>query len=294
MNVDGRDLGLDDAQPMTPSTADRWIVAQLQRVEAEIDEALNGYRFDLAAKALYEFVWNEYCDWYIELAKVDLARTDEAGRRATRRTMVRVLEAILRLAHPFIPFVTEELWQSVAPLAGKRAETIMLQPYPTADDSKADPPASAQIATLKALVESFRSLRSEMGLSPAVRVPGLIAADAGSDGIGLGALADYVQALARLSEARIVSELPVTDAPVQVVLNHRIMLEVRIDAAAERERIDKERIRVQGEVAKAQAKLANQGFVARAPAHVVEQERTRLAGFEATLEKLEAQRARLS
>jgi valyl-tRNA synthetase len=291
MNVTGKDVGLNEALPQAPSIADRWIVAELQHAEAEINDQLQAYRFDLAAKALYEFVWNDYCDWYIELAKVDLARADEAGQRATRRTMVRVLEATLRLAHPFIPFITEELWQSVAPLAGVAGETVSLQPYPEPDPGRLAPRESAQIEVLKGLVDSCRSLRSEMGLSPAERVSALITGDV--PGSGLGALLDYMKALARLSEARIVADFPATNAPVQVVDPHRIMLDVAVDPAAERERLAKEIARVEGEVAKAQAKLANEGFVARAPAAVVEQERTRLAGFRATLEKLGAQRARL-
>jgi valyl-tRNA synthetase len=294
MNVEGKDVGLDASLPASPSIADRWIVAELQDAEEEINAQLEAYRFDLAAKALYEFVWNEYCDWYIELAKVDLARGDAAAQRATRRTMVRVLEAILRLAHPFIPFITEELWQSIAPLAGKTGETVSLQPYPVPDFGKRAPVESTQIATLKALVDACRSLRSEMGLSPAERVAGLVTGDRAGGGVGVAALLDYAKALARLSEARIVDEFPRTDAPTQVVDTLRVMLDVKVDPAAERERLAKEIARVEVEVAKAQAKLANEGFVARAPANVVEQERARLAGHQATLEKLGAQRARLS
>jgi valyl-tRNA synthetase len=290
MNVEGEDVGLDEALPTSPSIADRWIIAELQHAEEEINAQLQAYRFDLAAKALYEFVWNEYCDWYIELAKVDLARADEGGQRGTRRTMVRVLEAILRMGHPFIPFITEELWQAVAPLADKTGETISLQPYPTADFRKLAPTETTQIATLKALVNACRALRSEMGLSPARKVPLFASGDAAT----LAECAPYLAALARLSDVKIVQELPATDAPVQIVGDYRLMLHIEVDADAERERIDKERIRVRGEVAKAEAKLANEGFVSRAPAHVVEQERARLAGFQATLEKLEAQRARLS
>jgi valyl-tRNA synthetase len=292
MNVEGKDCGQDDVKPWTPSIADRWIVAELQDAEDEINRQLQEFRFDLAAKALYEFVWNEYCDWYVELAKVDLSRADESGQRGTRRTLVRVLEVILRLAHPFIPFITEELWQTVAPLAGKHGETISLQPFPTPDFQKRDPVATRQITVLKGLVDSCRSLRSEMSLSPAQRVDALIAGDIA--GVGIGPLLPYLSALAKLSEIRIVDELPHSEAPVQVVDPLRIMLDVKVDAAAERERLGKEIARLEGEVAKANAKLGNEGFVARAPANVVLQERARLAGFTATLEKLKPQLARLS
>jgi valyl-tRNA synthetase len=293
MNAQGRDVGLDESLRAAPSIADRWIVAELQNAEEEINAQLTAYRFDHAAQALYAFVWNEYCDWYIELAKVDLAHGDEAGQRATRRTMVRVLEAVLRLAHPFIPFITEELWQSVAPLAGKAGETISLQPYPEAEPDKLAPAASTQIAMLKQMVESCRSLRSEMGLSPAERVAGLIATgERPGGGVGVGALLDYLKALARLSEARIVDEFPLTDSPTQVVHPLRIMLDVKVDAAAERARIARERSRVEGEAAKSEARLANHGFVARAPAPLVGQGRARFAGVRAPLEKLKKPQAR--
>ncbi|HSC24172.1 MAG TPA: valine--tRNA ligase [Casimicrobiaceae bacterium] len=292
MNVDGQDVGLDDAAPREPSIADRWIEAELQDAIDEIRIQLDQYRFDLAAKALYEFVWNEYCDWYVELAKVDLARGSEPQRRATRRALVRVLESVLRLAHPFIPFITEELWHTVAPLAGVSGETIQLQAYPEADMQRRAPTESAQIATLKALVDSVRSLRSEMGLAPGQKVGAFLMGSAKS-GVGAGALVDYLATLGRLSEVRLVDDLPQREAPVQVVDRLRIMLDVPIDVAAERERIAKDIVRHEGEIAKAKAKLANPSFVARAPGGVVEQERNRLAGFTATLDKLREQYARL-
>jgi valyl-tRNA synthetase len=293
MNVEGKDVGLDETQPVTRSIADRWIVAELQNVEEEVNTQLAEYRFDLAAKAIYGFVWNEYCDWYVELAKVDLARGDDAAQRGTRRTLVRVLETILRLAHPVIPFITEELWQTIAPLAGKRGESISIQPYPVPSfhDNLA-PVESTAIVTLKWLVDSCRSLRSEMGMSPAERPVLLITGDV--MGEGAGALKDYLAALAKLSEVRIVEELPRSDSPVQVVGKLRIMLDVKVDPVAERERIAKEIARVEGEIAKVNIKLANENFVARAPTQVVAEQRERLAGFLATLEKLKPQLERLS
>jgi len=292
MNVAGKDVGLDDAAPISYSLADRWIVAELQNTEEEVNTQLADYRFDLAAKAIYEFVWNQYCDWYVELAKVDLASGDEGAQRGTRRTLVRVLETTLRLAHPIIPFITEELWQTLAPLAGKHGDSISDQPYPKADFARLDPKASTAIATLMALVESCRSLRGQMNISPAARVAALIAGDVA--GVGAGALLDYLKALAKLSDARIVEELPRSDSPVQIVDRLRVMLDIKVDPVVERERIGKDIVRHEGEIARLKPKLANAGFVDRAPAAVVAQERARLAGLESTLEKLRTQLERLS
>jgi valyl-tRNA synthetase len=291
MNTVGQDNGVEGPKP--PLTfVDRWIISRLQDAEAEINRQLAVYRFDLAAKAFYEFVWDEYCDWYIELAKVQLAGPDADVARGTRRTLLRVLEATLRLGHPLIPFVTEELWQHVGPLAGKSGETIMLQPYPQPDAANRAPEAVQQAEALKRIVDAIRSLRSEMKLAPGEKVDVLVAGDADVD--GAAAFAPYVMALSRLSDYRIVSALPATDAPVQVVDRLRLMLDVKIDAGAERERIAKEVARVEGEIGKASAKLGNESFVARAPAAVVAQERARLAAFTATLDKLREQYRRLT
>jgi valyl-tRNA synthetase len=294
MNVEGKDVGLDPAQPASLAVADRWIVSRLQEAEAEVATQLGVYRFDLAAKAIYEFVWDEYCDWYLELAKTSLAQGDAAAQRGTRRTLVRVLEATLRLAHPFIPFVTEELWQSVAPLAGKSGDSVSLAPYPQADPGRRDPHAEAEIAALKAIVDACRELRGAMGVSPAQKVPLFAVPGTAQDRARLTAFAAYVAPLARLADVKLVDELPHTDAPVAVVGETRLMLHIEVDAAAERERIGKEIARLEGKIAKADANLGNESFVARAPAAVVEQERNRLDGFRATLEKLKPQLARLS
>jgi valyl-tRNA synthetase len=293
MNVDGRDVGLEESAPRTHTFVDRWLLGRLQRAKYDVTQNLDGYRFDLAARALYEFVWDEYCDWYVELAKVQLARAeadgDEAAARGTRSMLVRELEATLRLAHPFMPFITEELWQIVGPLAGKHGETIQLQPFPKADFERVDEAADARMARLKDVVNACRTLRGEMGLSPAQKVP-LIAE---GDRATLTEFAPYLAPLAKLTEVRIVDALPVGDAPVQIVGDFRLMLHIEVDPDAERERLAKDIARHEGEITKAQAKLANQAFVARAPAPVVEQERTRLAGFMATLAKLREQHARL-
>ena len=289
MNCEDKDVGLDESLPLEFSTADRWMIGELQKAEAEMAMHFADYRFDMAARAVYELVWNTYCDWYVELAKVQL-NGSESAQRATRRTLVRVLEAILRLAHPLIPFITEELWQSVAPMADRKGESIMLQAYPKSDSSKIDAAASAQITLLQELVGACRSLRSEMNLSPAARVP-LIAA---GEATVLHALAPYLSSLGKLSEVQVVDELPEGDAPVSIVGNFKLMLKVEIDVAAERERLDKEIVRLASEIAKAQAKLTNESFVARAPTAVVEQERKRLEGFDATLAQLQIQRSKLN
>jgi valyl-tRNA synthetase len=293
MNVDGRDAGLDESLPRSYTFVDRWLLGRLQQAKHDISQNLDAYRFDLAAKALYEFVWDEYCDWYVELAKVQLGRADADGdaaaARGTRHMLVRELEATLRLAHPFMPFISEELWQIVAPLAGKSGDTISLQPFPEASFDRVDARASERMALLKDLVNACRTLRGEMGLSPAQKVP-LIGA---GDRVMLAEFAPYLAALVKLSEVRVVDALPDSDSPVQIVGDYRLMLHIEIDVAAERERIAKDIARHEGEIAKAEAKLANEGFVARAPQAVVEQERTRLAGFAATLDRLREQYTRL-
>jgi valyl-tRNA synthetase len=298
MNTEGQDNGFGvescDDGGRKFSQADRWIVSLLQRTESEVERAFNDYRFDLAAKAIYEFVWDQYCDWYLEIAKVQIQGGSEAEQRATRRTLLRVLETILRLAHPIIPFVTEEIWQTVAPMTelkdkSRGTQSIMLQAYPKADPEKIDEAAEAWVATLKTAVEACRSLRGEMSISPAAKVPLIAAGDAAQ----LAEFAPYLKSLAKLEDVAIVAELPEADAPVMLAADFRLMLKVEIDVAAEKERLGKEIARLQGEITKAESKLGNESFVARAPAAVVEQEKARLAEFSPNLEKLQAQLAKL-
>ena len=302
MNTEGKDCGLEehDAEACATgsyldfSQADRWIVSQLQRTEAEVEKGFADYRFDNIATAIYKFIWDEYCDWYLEVAKVQLQQGSEAQQRATRRTLLRVLETVLRLAHPIIPFVTEQLWQTVAPLSGRKlnpaGDSIMLQAYPEPNLKKIDEQAEGWMHELKALTDACRNLRGEMQLSPATKVPLIIE---GHDHARLNGFAPYLQALAKLSQVEVVAKLPDSPAPVSVVNTTRLMLKVEIDIAAERERLTKEITRLEGEITKANAKLENEGFVARAPAQVVAQEKERVANFSATLEKLRDQMLKL-
>lgn len=304
MNVEGHDLALEHQQAadgtcptdgnsqLDFSFADRWIVSLLQRVEQETAQHFADYRFDFVAQTLYRFVWDEFCDWYLEIAKVAINTGSAAQARAARRTLVRVLETVLRLAHPLIPFITEELWQTVAPIAGRKThESIMLTSYPEANLGKLDTVSEAKVERLKALVGVCRNLRGEMNVSPAARLPLLVAGEAGE----IQEFAAYLQALAKLSEVTLVAEMPADAlAPVAVVGETRLMLKVEIDVAAERDRLSKEIERIEKQVTIANNKLNNESFVARAPAAVVEQEQKRLAEFSAMLDKLKPQLAKLN
>ena len=294
MNCEGHDCGLDADQAPERSAADRWIVSLLQKAEAAVAKGFADYRLDTVANTLYDFVWNEYCDWYLEIAKVQIQTGSPAQQRATRRTLVRVLEAILRLAHPIIPFVTEALWQAVAPVAGKTGASIAVAPYPQAQDANIDEAAEAEVARLKALVDACRNLRGEMGVSPAQRLPLYVLGDAAF----ITAHAPVLQALAKLSEVKVFDSeadwaAAAQAAPVAVVGDARLALFMEVDKDAERARIGKEIKRLEGELAKASAKLGNQAFVAKAPPAVIEQEQKRVADFGAALDKLRDQLQRL-
>ena len=276
------------------SAADRWIVSLLQRTEQEVAQGLGDYRLDFAAQAIYQFVWSEYCDWYLEIAKVQIAQGSPARQRGARRTLLRVLETVLRLAHPILPFITEELWHKVAPLAGRGGATLSLAPYPEAQLSKLDPDSEAEIAGFKQFVDACRNLRGELGVSPAQRLPLLACGDTAL----LQRHAPALQALARVSELRVFATREewaeaVQAAPTAVVGEASLALFIEVDRAAERERLQREAQRLEAEIAKARAKLGNASFVERAPAAVVEQEQRRVAEFGATRDKVLEQLARL-
>jgi valyl-tRNA synthetase len=281
------------------SMADRWIDNELQRVEAEVERGFADYRLDNVANAIYAFVWDEYCDWYLEIAKSQLATGTPAMQRAARRTLLRVLEAVLRLLHPVVPFITAELWEHVAPLAGRKAagstDTLVSAPYPKAELQRIDATADEWMAKLKALVGASRTLRSEMKLSPAERMPLLTV----GDGAYVAEAAALLQALARVSEVRVLAEeksfvQATRAAPVAVVGDVRLALEVLIDPATEHARLSKEIARIESEIGKTRAKLGNAAFAQRAPAAVVDQERQRLEEFTRTLARLQDQADRMA
>jgi valyl-tRNA synthetase len=283
MNTEGKDCGADEKLPVEFSAWDRWIISTLQRTEKEVEDGFAEYRFDNAAAAIYRFVWDEYCDWYLEVAKEQLKSEKPEIQRGTRKTLVRVLEAALRLAHPIIPFITEELWQKVAPLAGKTGETIMLQPYPKSQPERIDAAAEKEIALAKEIVNAGRNLRSEMKVPPKDKITLYITGNPSP------AAEAALLSLLKVSTLNRVDTLPGSDSPVAVAGPHRLMPHIEIDPEQERARLGKEIARLEGEIGKAKAKLANASFVGRAPAKVVEQERARLAGFEATLARLRPQ-----
>jgi len=287
MNVEGKDPG----EPAELTRWDRWIVSRLQKTEAEVEQAFAEYRFDNAAAAIYRFVWDEYCDWYVELAKHALQNAGAEAQRGTRRTLVRVLEAALRLAHPIIPFVTEELWQRVGPLAGKSGDTIMLQPYPKSQPEKIDEAAERDMAVLMEWTVSARNLRAEAKVAPSQSVTFYRSADPKVSDVPATLAA--IAALARIGQFERRDPLPEHPSPVAVIGETRLMLHQEVDPKLERERLSKESKRLESEIVKARAKLGNSSFVERAPAQVVEQERARLAGFESTLAKVRQQLEKL-
>jgi len=305
MNCEGYDCGLQDHTAadcaggyLQFSQPDRWIVSQLQKVEAEVAKGFAEFRLDNVANTLYDFVWNEFCDWYLEIAKVQIQTGNEAQQRATRRTLIRTLETILRLAHPIIPFVTEALWQKVAPVAGRAGASIAIAAYPEAQPEKIDEAAIAYVARIKQMVDACRALRGEMGVSPAQRLPLLTVAGSADGAAFLRANADVLKNLAKLSEVKVFDDeaawaTEAQNAPVSVVGDARLALFVEVDVEAEKARLSKEAKRLEGEIAKANGKLGNEAFCAKAPAAVLEQEKKRVADFGATLTRIQEQLARL-
>lgn len=292
MNTEEKDCGYGATatEPRAYSFPDQWIIGRLNQVEAEVTQAYETYRFDLSAELLYSFVWNDYCDWYVELAKVQLQTGCESRQRATRHTLLRVLEASLRLLHPIIPFITEELWQVIAPMCdAKTADSIMLARFPVANPEFIDANAMAKMADLQELIGAVRNLRGEMGIQPSVKAPLFI--ETNDD---VADLAKYLPMMARLSEVQTVATLPESeDAPVGLWRDVRLMLKVEVDKAAETARLSKEAEKLQKALDKLEAKLNKAGYVDKAPAHLVEKDKAELADSQEKMAKVQAALAKL-
>ena len=292
MNTENQDCGYGATatEPRGYSFPDMWIIGRLNQTIEQVTQAYETYRFDLAAETLYSFVWNDYCDWYLELAKVQLQTGCASRQRATRHTLLRVLEAALRLLHPIIPFITEELWQTVAPMCdAKTADSIMLARFPEADREQIVQTAFEQMTVLQDLIGAVRNLRGEMGIQPNVKAPLFV--ESADD------LADYLKYLpmmTRLTEAQQVAALPESeDAPVAVCNGARLMLKVEIDKAAETARLSKEAEKLQKALDKLNAKLSKPGYTEKAPAHLVEKDKADLAELEDKMAKVQNQLAKL-
>ncbi|WP_348970675.1 valine--tRNA ligase [Pseudomonas atacamensis] len=294
----GEDCG-QNGEAYELSLADRWIISQLQRTEAEVTRQLDQFRFDLAAQALYEFIWNQYCDWYLELSKPVLwdENAPVERQRGTRRTLVRVLEVALRLAHPFMPFITEEIWQRIAPLAGIQGKTIMLQPWPVANEERIDPAAENDIEWLKELMLGTRNIRGEMNIGPGKPLPIFLKNVSAEDQRRLSENEALLKKLARLESITVLAageEAPLSATALVGEMEVLVPMAGLIDKGAELARLDKEILRLQGEVQRVGGKLSNAGFVDKAPAEVIEKERAKLAEAEQALGKLAEQHARIA
>ena len=292
MNTENQDCGYGATatEPRGYSFPDMWIIGRLNQTIEQVTQAYETYRFDLAAETLYSFVWNDYCDWYLELAKVQLQTGCASRQRATRHTLLRVLETALRLLHPIIPFITEELWQTVAPMCdAKTADSIMLARFPEADREQIVQTTFEQMTVLQDLIGAVRNLRGEMGIQPNVKAPLFV--ESADD------LADYLKYLpmmTRLTEAQQVAALPESeDAPVAVCNGARLMLKVEIDKAAETARLSKEAEKLQKALDKLNAKLSKPGYTEKAPAHLVEKDKADLAELEDKMAKVQTQLAKL-
>jgi valyl-tRNA synthetase len=302
-NTDGQDTGVNGEEaagaPVELSSVDRWIISALQRTEAEVTRQLDAFRFDLAAHALYEFIWDEYCAWYLELVKPVL--WDENApierQRGTRRTLIRVLEVALRLAHPFMPFITEEIWQRIKTQAGVSGDTIMLQAWPVANESRIDAAAEGDIEWVKQLMLGLRQIRGEMKISMAKRIDIILQNANAEDLRRLADNAPLLNKLAKLESVRVLEageEAPMSATALVGDMQVLVPMAGLIDKDAELARLDKEIARLDGEVKRVGGKLANEGFVAKAPAEVLDKERAKLAEAEQALGKMVEQRGKIA
>ncbi len=293
MNCPDEDNGFEVCKDgyMSFSQADRWIVSIFQKTLSNITTHFENYRFDLAAQEMYQFIWDEYCDWYLEVAKVQLNESNEdAIRRGTKRTLLGILESMLRMIHPIMPFISEEIWQIIAKKIGIQGDTIMLQKYPVARHEKIDNDSIEWMTTLKIMVEECRKLRGEMNISPAEKVPLIMI---GNEEKIMG-FKSYLLPLAKLDSIEIVNSFEKIDAPVALVGDFKLMLNIEIDVEAEKIRLQKEITRIVMEVKKAEGKLSNKAFIEKAPDEVVAQEKERLKTFTTELSKYEEQLSRLA
>jgi len=295
MNTEEQDNGLSDA-PCTYTQVDRWIISRLNQVTAITSNAIDNYRFDLAAQAIYEFTWNEYCDWYLELAKISLQSDDVTLQRATRKTLLTVLESILRLAHPIMPFITEEIWQRVAPLAGIQAESIMLQPYPVADNSHIDNSAIAEINWVMNFILGVRRIRGEMNIAPSKPLPVLLQNGSIIDQSYLSNSSVYLQRLGRLESITWLSNDDTTpESAIALVGELKILIPIAglIDKDAELIRLDKEIQKIKNDLPRIQGKLSNPTFINKAPAEVIDKENAKLTDLLSNLHNLEQQQIKI-
>jgi valyl-tRNA synthetase len=291
MNTEQHDCGQDGSNNYELTQADKWIISRLQKAEQAVADGIANYRFDLASQALYDFIWNEYCDWYLELSKPVLWN-DEAPvaiKKGTRRTLIRVFEATLRLAHPLMPFITEEIWQRVAPLAGKTGDTVMLQPYPIADQKKIDEDAEADVRWIQLIIEGVRNIRGEMNIAPGKKIPVLLKNGSETDKVRLQQNKQLLSALAKLeSIIWLNSDDTAPAAATQLAGEMEILVPMAdlIDKDAELARLNKEIEKINKQLVSLKGKLNNANFVDRAPAAVVEKEQQRLARQQIALEQL--------
>ncbi|MEH6567660.1 MAG: valine--tRNA ligase [Halioglobus sp.] len=298
MNCENEDCGTQIEADVDLSLADRWIISKLQETEDNVARAVANYRFDHASQALYEFVWNEYCDWYLELSKPVLwdDNASEQAKRGTRRTLIRVLETCLRLLHPFMPFITEEIWQTVGPLAGKSGDTIMLQPYPVSDHKAMDKAANADIEWLKDVIVGIRNIRGEMNISPATELTVLLKNGSEQDKTRLEANRQFLTKLAKLSQINWLEaseEAPVAATALVGGLEILVPMAGLIDKDAELARLAKEADKLEKDLARLKGKLNNASFVEKAPAEVVAKEREKMLALEQALSKLQDQEQRI-
>jgi valyl-tRNA synthetase len=298
MNTEDQDCG-QDGSDIELNAADKWIISLLQHTESNIEKAIKEYRFDRMAQNIYEFTWNEYCDWYLELSKSVLFddNASDAAKRGTRRTLVRVLETLLRLAHPVMPYITEEIWQKVAPLSGKDGDTIMLQDYPQADNSKIDETATQEIEWVKSFIVGIRQIRSGMDIKPGKPLPVLLQNGSGHDRELSDKHKHYLESLAKIESIQwLANDEEAPESATALVGEMKILIPMAglIDKDAEKARLSKEKEKRKMEIQRIEAKLSNENFIGKAPEVVVQKERDKLAALQQELKGISEQLEKIS